>query len=132
MEPLEQVNDFLTQAGTFSLTTVDGDRPKCRPVVFHKLEGGKLYFAVGNFKEVYRQMRENPSVELCAAVGKEFLRYYGKAVFQPDHTMAERVLAAMPAMAQIYRLSAGDFPSGGGHRRVPRYDGGAGAVFRIK
>ena len=52
-------------------------------------------------------MRENPSVELCAAVGKEFLRYYGKAVFQPDHTMAERVLAAMPAMAQIYNERTG-------------------------
>lgn len=107
MEPLEQVNDFLTQAGTFYLTTVDGDRPKCRPVAFHKLEGGKLYFAVGDFKEVYRQMQENPNVEVCAAVGKEFLRYYGRAVFQPDHKMAERALAAMPAMAQIYNERTG-------------------------
>ena len=32
MTPLEKVNDFLTQAGTFYLTTVDRDRPKCRPV----------------------------------------------------------------------------------------------------
>ena len=39
MNPIEKVNDFLTQAETFYLTTVDGDRPKCRPVAFHMLAG---------------------------------------------------------------------------------------------
>ena len=107
MEPLEQVNDFLTQAGTFYLTTVDGDRPKCRPVAFHKLEGGKLYFAVGDFKEVYRQMQENPNVEVCAAVGKEFLRYYGDAVFETDDAVAQLALDAMPAMREIYNEKTG-------------------------
>ena len=42
MTPLEKVSDFLTQAGTFYLTTVDGDRPKCRPIAFHRLENGRL------------------------------------------------------------------------------------------
>lgn len=60
MRPIEQVNDFLTQSGTFYLTTVDGDRPKCRPVAFHMLSGEHIYFGVGDFKEVYRQMRQNP------------------------------------------------------------------------
>ena len=107
MTPMEQVNDFLTQAGTFYLTTIDGDRPKCRPVAFHMMAGEKLYFGVGDFKEVYRQMRSNPHVEFCAVVGKEFLRYFGDAVFETDDTIAERVLAAAPAMRKLYNSETG-------------------------
>ena len=50
MNPIEKVNDFLTQAETFYLTTVDGDRPKCRPVASHMLAGDRLYFGIGDFK----------------------------------------------------------------------------------
>lgn len=107
MNPIEKVNDFLTQAETFYLTTVDGDRPKCRPVAFHMLAGDRLYFGIGDFKEVYRQMQKNPHVEFCAAVGKGFLRYYGDAVFEQDYTIAERVLAAAPAMQKIYNETTG-------------------------
>lgn len=107
MNPIEKVNDFLTQAETFYLTTVDGDRPKCRPVASHMLAGERLYFGIGDFKEVYRQMQKNPHVEFCAAVGKGFLRYYGDAVFEQDYTIAEQVLAAAPAMQKIYNETTG-------------------------
>ena len=107
MNPIEKVNDFLTQAETFYLTTVDGDRPKCRPVASHMLAGDRLYFGIGDFKEVYRQMQKNPHVEFCAAVGKGFLRYYGDAVFEQDYTIAEQVLAAAPAMQKIYNETIG-------------------------
>ena len=107
MNPLEQVNAFLTRAGTFYLTTVEGDRPKCRPTGFHLLDGGRLYFGVGDFKAVYRQIRENPHVELCAVVGKEFLRYYGDAVFETDDAVAQLALDAMPAMREIYNEKTG-------------------------
>ena len=107
MNQIEKVNDFLTQAETFYLTTVDGDRPKCRPVASHMLAGDRLYFGIGDFKEVYRQMQKNPHVEFCAAVGKGFLRYYGDAVFEQDYTIAEQVLAAAPAMQKIYNETTG-------------------------
>lgn len=106
-KPIEKVNDFLTQAGTFYLTTVDGDRPRCRPVAFHLLEGEHLYFGVGDFKEVYRQMQKNPQVEFCVAAGKDFLRYFGRAVFEQDGRIAEQALQAAPAMRQIYNEKTG-------------------------
>ena len=52
-------------------------------------------------------MQKNPHVEICVVVGKEFLRYYGTAVFEKDHTIAERVLAAAPAMQKIYNEQTG-------------------------
>lgn len=107
MNPIERVNDFLTQAQTFYLTTVDGDRPKCRPVAFYMMEDNKLYFGIGDFKDVYKQMRKNPHVEFCAAVGKQFLRYFGNAVFEADDAIAKKVLAATPAMQKIYNEQTG-------------------------
>ncbi len=107
MNGIEKVNDFLGQAQTFYLTTVDGDRPKCRPVAFHMLAGDRVYFGVGDFKEVYKQMQVNPHVEICATVGKGFLRYYGTAVFEKDYGIAEKVLAAAPAMQKIYNDKTG-------------------------
>lgn len=107
MEAIQHVNDFLTQANTFYLTTVDGNQPKCRPVAFHMLCGEQLYFGVGDFKEVYKQMQKNPNVEFCATVGTDFLRYYGKAVFEKSYHIAEKVLAAAPAMQKIYNEKTG-------------------------
>lgn len=107
MKSIEKVNDFLTQAGTFYLTTTDGDKPKCRPVGFHMVNGNTLYFGVGDFKEVYKQMQKNPHVEFCATVGKEFLRYYGKAVFEANDSIAEKVLANAPSLQKVYNEQTG-------------------------
>lgn len=107
MDNLAKVNDFLAQAGTFYLTTTDGDKPKCRPVGFHMLEGERIYFGVGEFKDVFKQMKANPNVEFCAAVGNAFLRYYGKAVFEDDYTIANKVLANAPALQKIYNDETG-------------------------
>lgn len=52
-------------------------------------------------------MRENPHVEICAVVGKEFLRYYGTAVFEKDGVIAEKVLQAAPSMRKIYNEETG-------------------------
>ena len=107
MNGIEKVNDFLGQAQTFYLPTVDGDRPKCSSFAFHMISGDRVYFGIGDFKEVYKQMQKNPHVEICAVVGKEFLRYYGTAVFEKDYTIADRVLAAASAMQKIYNEQTG-------------------------
>lgn len=107
MKNIEKVDNFLAQAGTFYLATTDGNKPKCRPIGFHMVAGETLYFGVGTFKEVYKQMRQNPNVEFCATVGNEFLRYYGTAVFETDDTIAEAVLANAPGLRNIYNEQTG-------------------------
>ena len=49
-----------------------------------------IYFGVGAMKEVYRQMQENPYVEICGLMGKGklFFRYYGKAVFEKGNELS--------------------------------------------
>ena len=46
-------------------------------------------------------------LRFCAAVGNAFLRYYGKAVFEDDYTIANKVLANAPALQKIYNDETG-------------------------
>ena len=107
MNELQKVEDYLKQVTYFSVATVDGDKLKCRPLAFHLFLNGHLYFGVGTFKDVYKQLEENPNLEICACNGENFLRYYGKAVFEKDNTIADMVLSKVPAMQKIYNSQTG-------------------------
>lgn len=74
MDDIRIVEKFLKEVPVFYLSTVDDKQPKCRPIGFHLLKDDKLYFGVGTFKNVYKQMQNNPYVEICACKNGEFLR----------------------------------------------------------
>ena len=90
---MSKVKDFLAETGIFFLATVDGDQPKLRPLGAFLEEDGKLIFGVGDFKNVYRQMRANPLVEIAACKKDgHWLRYTGRAVFETDERYAEEMI----------------------------------------
>ena len=62
MSDIQKVNEFITEAGVFFLASVDGDQAKCRPLGFHMLVDDKIYFGVGTFKEVWKQMQEQMTI----------------------------------------------------------------------
>lgn len=107
MNELQKVENYLKQVNFFSVTTVDGDKPKCRPLAFHLFLNGKLYFGVGTFKDVYKQLEVNPNIEICACNGDDFLRYYSETVFEKDDTIANMVLSKAPTMQKIYNEQTG-------------------------
>lgn len=63
---IQKVDEILSKAQVFYLATADGDKPKVRPLGFHLLFENKIYFGVGTFKAVYKQLEENPNVEIAA------------------------------------------------------------------
>lgn len=103
MSNIEKINEILTNANEFYLATVNGDKPKVRPLGFHLLFEDKIYFGVGTFKEVYKQMEVNPNVEIAAWDGEHFLRYYGKADLTKNEEVAEKAFELMPELAEIYK-----------------------------
>lgn len=107
MNAMEKVEAYLKEAKVFYLATVDGDQPKCRPLGFEMMVDGMLYFGVGTFKEVYRQLQANPKTEICACKGMDFLRYYGRAVFETDDRLAEIALERAPFLKEIYNETTG-------------------------
>ena len=62
MSDIEKINEFLENVEVFYLATVDGDQPKCGPLGFHLLHEDKIYFGVGTFKDVYKQLETNPKL----------------------------------------------------------------------
>ena len=71
MSSIERAEKFLKDAGTYYLATVEGDQPRVRPFGTANIFEGKLYIQTGRKKNVSKQIKKNPKVELCAFDGKE-------------------------------------------------------------
>lgn len=102
MTNVEKVNDFLDKAKMFYFLTTDGDQPKGRPFSFHMLDGDKLYFGCGTFKNVYKQLTKNPKVEIVTTVGGEFIRYDGTVKIVKDDALLQKVREKMPQIMALY------------------------------
>ena len=105
---MSKLNDFLTEAGIFYVATTDGAQPKLRPFGAHIEVDGTVYFAVGDFKAVYRQMLANPLCEIVACKPDGlWLRYTGKVVFDEDPKYEEAMFATSPLLKEIYNEKTG-------------------------
>lgn len=102
------INEFLNDAGVFFMATVDGDQPRLRPLGAHFNADGREIFGVGDFKNVYRQMKANPKVEIVACKGGDWLRFTGTAVFESDPGYAEKMLDLIPSLRDIYNEQTGN------------------------
>lgn len=105
---MSRIGDFLKEAGVFFLATVDGDRPRVRPLGAYLEMDGRVIFGVGNFKNVYKQLCANPKVELVACKQNgHWMRYTGKAVFETDPKYAEAMLETLPQVKKLYEANPG-------------------------
>ena len=106
---MSRLHDFIDKAGIFFLATEDGLQPKLRPLGAHVDIDGTEYFTVGDFKDVYRQMSENPQVEIAAFVRESmtWLRYTGKAVFEENEEVTEKILEALQHLRKAYSPESG-------------------------
>ncbi len=102
MSNAAKVNAFLDEAKVFYFLTTDGDQPKGRPFGFHLLDGDRLYFGCGTFKNVFKQLSTNPKVEVLALKGNDFLRYDGTVKIVKDEALLDKVRAAMPQIMALY------------------------------
>jgi uncharacterized pyridoxamine 5'-phosphate oxidase family protein len=48
-----------------SLATVDGDQPRVRTFLLWRANEDGFYFETFNPKDVYKQLKSNPKVEMC-------------------------------------------------------------------
>lgn len=107
MTGIEKVWNYLDSAQIFYVTTVDGDQPKCRPFSFKMIDGGKIYFGVGTFKDCYRQLEKNRNIEIVASDGKGFLRYYGKAAFDDNPALFQKACGEADYLPKMYNEKTG-------------------------
>ena len=95
----EQILKFLNDNPSFSLATCDGTIPHVRTLMLHKADETGIYFMVGKFKDVYRQLSLNPLVELCFHKDNFQVRISGNVEkLDKDLDLKKEILEARPFM----------------------------------
>lgn len=105
---MEKVFQFLKNAETYYLATVEGDQPRVRPFGTVHIFEGKLYIQTGRVKDVSRQIMANGKVEICAMKDGEWIRVAGTLV-EDDRTEARQsMLDAYPGLQNMYAADDGN------------------------
>ena len=102
MSGIERVYQFLDEAQTYYLATMDGDQPRVRPFGTALLYDGKLYIQTGKVKPVSKQIAANPKVEICAFKDGKWLRISGELENDDNHDVKVAMLEKMPALKNAY------------------------------
>ena len=108
MEGIEKVVQFLDEAQTYYLATVEGDQPRVRPFGTVLLWEGKLYIQTGKVKSVSRQLAANPKAEICAFKDGKWLRVSGELVNDDDREVKTAMLEKMPMLKRMYSPDDGN------------------------
>ena len=75
---------FLSEHKEVAFATCGGNLPKLRMFQVMKQDGNVLYFATSAKKNVYRELKENPNVELLAYADNISVRCSGMVNFYVD------------------------------------------------
>ena len=100
---MEKVLQFLKDAETYYLATVEGNQPRVRPFGTAHIFEGKLYIQTGKVKDVSKQLHANPKAEICAFKGGEWIRVAGELV-----EARQSMLDAYPSLQKMYAADDGN------------------------
>ena len=103
---MKRVHDFLKEAGTYYLATMDGDQPRVRPFGTVNIFEDRLYIQTGKGKSVAKQIAANPKVEICAMKGDEWIRVAATLVEDDRVEAQESMLNAYPGLRAMYKTGS--------------------------
>jgi len=105
---MKRVYEFIKNAETYYLATVEGDQPRVRPFGTIHIFEGKLYIQTGKIKEVSKQIEKNPKVEICAFSNGEWIRLSGTLVEDDRDEARQSMLDAFPSLQAMYKSDDGN------------------------
>ena len=105
---MQEVYDFLKNADTYYLATMDGDQPRVRPFGTVDIFDGKLYIQTGKVKDVAKQIAANPKVEICAFKDGKWLRLSGELVEDDRREAKKHMLDSYPVLRRMYSEDDGN------------------------
>ena len=105
---MERVVEFLKNAGTYYLATVEGDQPRVRPFGTVNVFEGKLYIQTGQEKEESKQLHKNPKAEISAFKDGEWIRVSGEFIEDDRREARKSMLDAYPSLRGMYSEDDGN------------------------
>ncbi len=105
---MQRVLDFLKEADTYYLATVEGDQPRVRPFGTINEFEGKLYIQTGKVKDVSKQLIANPKAEICAFKDGKWLRVACELVEDDRREARVAMLESYPQLQAMYSADDGN------------------------
>ena len=105
---MNRVLDFLKDAETYYLATVEGDQPRVRPFGTINLFEGRLYIQTGKVKDVSKQLHLNPKAEICAYKDGKWLRIACELIEDDRREAREAMLNSYPSLRAMYSEDDGN------------------------
>ncbi len=105
---MQRVYDFLKEAKTYYLATVEGAQPRVRPFGTIHLFEGKLYIQTGKVKSVAKQIETNKNAEICAFQNGTWLRVACELVEDDRVEARASMLDAYPELRAMYNENDGN------------------------
>lgn len=101
--------EFLKANPVFHIATVDGGKARVRPFGFKMKRDNTLYFCTGKAKDVYKQMVQNPDIEI-SGVGTDgtWLRIRGKVAFDDSRESKAQAFEESSNLLKIYKKGVDD------------------------
>lgn len=103
---MREVVEFLNANPVQYLATVGRDgKAKCRPFMFCFEEDDKLWFCTNNTKDVYKDMKANPEIEISVSnASYAWIRLHGTVVFENNSKIKEMCMSN-PIVKGQYKTS---------------------------
>jgi uncharacterized pyridoxamine 5'-phosphate oxidase family protein len=99
---MKEVYDFVKKCDYYFIATTDGDQPRVRPFGTIHIFDSKLYIQTGKKKDVAKQIKANPKIEICAYNGEEWIRLQAVAVEDTRREAKQSMLDAYPSLKGMY------------------------------
>ena len=96
--------DFLKECGVFYVLTLNGNFPAGRPFGAVMEHDGDLYISTGDLKDVYKQLKVNPNMQIIAQKpgSRSWLRIDGVATECNDMAIKEKMLEECPSIKRLF------------------------------
>jgi uncharacterized pyridoxamine 5'-phosphate oxidase family protein len=103
------VLEYLKVNPVFHIATAEGTKARVRPFGFSMKRNGKLYFCTNKTKDVYRQLSQNPEIEISdMGQDRTWLRIRGRIAFDDTHDAKVQAFEESPNLRKVYPKGADD------------------------
>ena len=102
--------EFIKANPVFHIATVDGAKARVRPFGFIMKRNNTLYFCTNKTKDVYKQLKQNPDIEISdmGSDGNTWMRVRGRIIFDETREAKAKAFEQMPDLLRIYPKGADD------------------------
>ncbi len=99
---IRQALQFLSEHKEVAFATSDGHLPKLRMFQIMKQECNVLYFSTSAEKAVYRELKENPNVEILAYADNVSVRCTGMVNFNVEDSVKQWIYDNNSVLPRLY------------------------------